>query len=71
MKIKRTLAGVGGAMMLAAMLAGCGSPRENGTLIGTGVGAAGGAVVGSAVGHPLAGAVVGNHEQHEYYRDGY
>jgi osmotically inducible lipoprotein OsmB len=83
MQIKRTLAGVGGAMMLAAMLAGCGSPRENGTLIGTGVGAAGGAVVGSAVGHPLAGAVVGgvaggatgyaigNHEQHEYYRDGY
>src|SRR5208337_2728930 len=86
MKVKRTLAGAGGSIILAAMLAGCGTPRENGTLIGTGVGAAGGAVVGSAVGHPLARGsgrrrcwwrdryAIGNHEQHEdyrYYHDGY
>lgn len=82
MKTKKLIAGLVGAIGLAALIAGCATPHENGALIGTGVGAAGGALVGSAVGHPLAGAAiggvaggvtgyaVGRHEERErYYGD--
>jgi osmotically inducible lipoprotein OsmB len=82
MKGKKTFVGLVGAISLAAALAGCSTPHENGALIGTGVGALGGAAVGSAVGHPLAGAAiggvaggvtgyaVGRHEERErYYGD--
>ena len=59
----RTLAKVGGGLILLIAAAGCyGQPlstREKGTSLGGALGAGGGALVGAAVGHPGAGAAIG------------